>query len=180
MCAILAAAMKFGILLSLLLLNVSVSLAAPPLVPARRMKDLPDFPLVEARRMLPKALARALEVSPVEAWVVARAHLYSGKPADTKIIHEEANGAYDQLIMALAGEYRTSGGDTIETRIAADTLTFNLVVFPLKAGKMAIIIPHSDDARYGGYYQTGDAWIGIYKDGKWTQVSHTEKDRRKR
>ncbi|MGI8432501.1 MAG: hypothetical protein ACR2MW_09465 [Chthoniobacterales bacterium] len=172
--------MKSGFLLFLLLLNVSVSLAESPPVPARRLKDLHDFPLVEARRMLPKALARSLEISPVEAWVVARAHLYSGKPAATKIIHAEADGAYDPLIMALADQYQTSGGDTTETRIAADTLTFNLVVFTLKAGKMAILIPHSDDARYGGFYQTGDAWIGIYKDGKWTQVSHPQKDRRRR
>lgn len=141
------------------------------------MKDLRGFPLREARRMLPKDLDRSLEVSPVESYVVANAHIYSSKPAQVKIVHEEANGAYDQLITAIAGTYRTSGGETTESRIAGDTLTFHLIVFGIKDGKMAVLIPHSDDARYVGYQQIGDAWIGIYRDGKWTQVNHPQKRR---
>lgn len=167
--------MKSRILLSLLLVSASVTSAAPPPVPARTMKDLRGFPLKEARRMLPKALDRSLEISPVETWVVARSQIYATKPAATKIIHEEGDGAYDQLLMAVASTYRASGGDTTETRIAADTLTFNLLVFAIKNGKMAVVIPRSDDARYEGYRQYGDAWIGIYANGKWTQVSHPRK-----
>ncbi len=141
------------------------------------MKDLRGFPLQEARRMLPKNLDRSLEVSPVESYVVGHTRIYSSKPAETTIIHEEADGAYDKLITAIAGEYRTSGGETTESRIAEDTLDFHLVVFGIKDGKMAILIPHSADARYGGYRQTGDAWIGLYKNGQWTQVNHPQKRR---
>lgn len=36
---------------------------------------------------------------------------------------------------------------------------------------MAIYFPHSDDARYLGYHQTGEAWVGILKNGEWTTVS---------
>jgi hypothetical protein len=170
--------MKNKLLFCFLLVATSVSFAAPPPVPARRMKDLRGFPLVEARRMLPKDLDRSLEVSPVETWVVARARLYSSKPAEIKITHEEGDGTYDELIKAVANLYRTSGGESTESRVEQDTLTFNLLIFAIKDGKMAILIPHSDDSRYEGYHQTGDAWIGIYKNGKWTQVSHPGDHRR--
>lgn len=170
--------MKSKLLLYLLVATSSVAFAAPPPAPVRHMKDLPGFPLRDARRMLPKDLGRSLEVSPVATWVVARSRIYSTKPADTRIVHEEGAGAYDQVIKTIASSYRSTGGDTIESRLEADTLTFNLVVFTIKDGEMAIVIPHSDDARYQGYIQYGDAWIGICKDGKWTQVSHPGDHRR--
>jgi hypothetical protein len=170
--------MKNTLFLCFLLIATSVSLAAPPPVPARRMKDLRGFPLVEARRMLPKDLYRSLEVSPVESWVVARALIYSSKPAQTTIIHEEGDGAYDPLIKAVANLYRSTGFDTTESRIEQDTLTFNLLIYAIKDGKMAVVIPRSDDARHEGYLQYGDAWIGVYKNGQWTQVSHPGDRRR--
>ena len=171
--------MKIKVLFFLLAISVSSTFAAPPPpaapAPARRMKDLRGFPLRDARRMLPKGLDRSLEISPIEAYVVARARIYSQKPAETKIIHEEADGAYDQLITAIASNYRMSGFETTESRIAEDTLTFHLIVFGIKDGKLAVLIPHSDDARLEGYRQYGDAWIGILKNGTWTRVNHPAK-----
>jgi hypothetical protein len=167
--------MKTKLVLLLLLVTVSISPAvAPPPATGRTLKDLHGFPLTTARRMLPHQLCRSLEVSPVESWVIARSRIYSGKPAATKIIHEEAAGAYDKMTIELAESYRTSGNDATESRIAADTLTFHLVVFKIADGKLAILIPHNDDDRYAGYAQAADTWIGIYKNGQWTRVNRPQ------
>ena len=167
--------MKNKTVLLLLLLSAASSGASAAPSPARTLKDLSGFPLRAARHMMPAQLFRSLEISPVETWVVARSFVYSQKPAAAKIIHEEGDGAYDKLIVALANTYTTTGNESTETRVAGDTLTFNLVIFKIADGKMAILIPHTDDDRYQGYTQNGDAWIGILRNGKWTRVSHPRK-----
>lgn len=163
--------MKIKFVSLLLVFTASVSLSAAPPAPARTLKDLPGFPMKAAQKLLPHQLFRSLQVSPVETWVVARSRIYDRKPAATKILHEEGDGAYDKMIIALAEDYRTSGNEGTESRIQADTLTFNLVVFKIADGKLAILIPHSDDDRYVGYFEVGDAWIGVYKNGKWTRAN---------
>jgi hypothetical protein len=149
----------------------------PARVPARTIKDLRGFPKEILRGEISRPLYRSIEVSPIEAWIVARAAIYSAHTANAKIIHSEANGVYDKMALELANSYTTSGNNEIESRAQSDTLNVHLLVFNIRDGKMAICFAISDDPRYQGYQQTGDAWIGILQNGQWKTVSKP-RDRR--
>jgi hypothetical protein len=145
--------------------------AAQPSGPVRTIKNLPNFPRDTLRAELSRPLFRSIEISPIEAWVVARAALYSAKAANVKIVHTEANGLYDKMLLDLASDYTVSGTNQVEGRIEADTLTVHLLIFKITDGRLGICFAHSDDARYVGYQQSGDAWVGILKDGQWKTIS---------
>lgn len=125
--------------------------------------------------MITRPLYRSLEVSAVEAWVVARASVCSGKTANAKIVHTEADGIYDRMIISMANSYRVTGANSIESRIPTDSLTLNLLVFKIADGKLGICFPHNDDARYVGSFQSGNAWIGILKNGEWKTVTKSSR-----
>ena len=144
--------MKTSFLL-LSLLVAQVGLAAAPSAPVRTIKNLPGFPLEALRHTIDHQLFRSLEVSPLEAWVVARSLVFGRKTQAPKIIHEEAGGAYDSLIKDIAETYEVSGGDTTESRATWDSITYHLLIFDIKDGKMGVCVPHSDDARYLGVPQ---------------------------
>lgn len=164
--------MKIRFLTFLLIATYPIaSIAAPPPTPVRTIKDLRGLPLDALRRKISRPLYRSLEVSPVEAWVVARASIYNAQTASAKIVHSEANGAYDKMALELANGYSVSGTDTTESRLPNDSLTIHLLIFKIKDGEMAICFAHTDDARYLGYQQIGEAWIGVLKNGTWTRVN---------
>lgn len=106
--------MKNSFLLLLSLFVAQLGLATTPSGPVRTIKDLPGFPMDALRHSINHQLFRSLEVSPLEAWVVARSLVFGGKTQGSKIIHEEAGGTYDQMIKDLALTYQVSGGDTTE------------------------------------------------------------------
>ncbi len=153
--------------------TASSSLAAPPAQPAgRTIKNLPNFPLESLRMGLSRPLYRSLCVSPISVWLVARAKLIDGRASNAKIIHQEGNGAYDQMILDMANSYGVTGQNVTETRIQADTLTVHLLIYEIKDGKMAVCFSHDDDARYHGYEQSGVAWVGLSQGGGgWNTIS---------
>ncbi len=160
------------ILLALVLLTLSqTSPAANPPAPVRTIKDLPNFPMDSLRHSINHQLFRSLQVSPLEAWVVAKSLVFGGKMQNPKIVHEEAGGIYDKMLQDIARSYTVTGGEHTESRTQTDSLTCHLLVFDIKDGKMAIVLPHTDDARYLGFQDYGDTWIGILKNGTWTTVS---------
>jgi hypothetical protein len=79
------------------------------------------------------------------------------------------------MLLEIANGYSISGQNTIESRVASDTLNVHLLVYEIKDGKMAICFSHSDDARYNGYGQSGRAWVGVLQGGKWVTISSDEK-----
>lgn len=170
--------MKTAFLLLLSLFTMQLGFAAAPSTPVRTIKNLPGFPMESLRRTIDHQLFRSLEVSPLEAWVVARSLIFGRKTQAPKIIHEEADGAYDDLIKAIAQTYEVSGGDSTESRAASDSMTYHLLIFDIKDGKMGVCVPHSDDARNLGVRQFNDTWIGIRKNGTWTTVSKPVSHRR--
>lgn len=163
--------MKNILLILLLVLPLHQTWATNPPSAVRTIKDLRGFPSDAFSHKLNRPLYRSIAISPVEAWVVARAAVFGNQTSHAKIIHSEANGAYDAMLLEMANNYTVTGGEHTESRAANDSLTLHLLVFNIKDGKMAICIPYSDDARYLGFQQTGDAWIGILREGKWTKVS---------
>ena len=120
-----------------------------------------------------RPLFRSLQVSPVSAYLVARASLVSGHSGNAKIIHSEgSNAAYDQMLIEIANGYSVSGQNTIESRLAMDTLDVHLLIYDIKDGKMAVCFSHTADARYADYRQGGVAWVGISQGGgKWNTIS---------
>jgi hypothetical protein len=152
------------------------SAAAQP-APIRTIQNLPKFPLQALRSGVGRKLYGSLAISPISAWLTARAAVVGGRSMGAKIIHSEGNGAYDQMLLEMANGYSISGQNTIESRLANDTLNVHLLIYEVKDGKMAVSVAHNDDARYVGYGQVGKAWVGVLQGGKWVTISGT--DRRK-
>jgi hypothetical protein len=164
---------KFLVALTIAAITASFSVAAPPAqAPGRTIKNLPNFPLESLRKGLSRPLYRSLSVSPISVWLVARARLVKGRTTGAKIIHQEGNGAYDEMILEAANSYGVTGQNVTETRIQADTLDVHLLIYEIKDGKMAVCFAHSGDARYVGYEQGGIAWVGISQSGgPWNTIS---------
>lgn len=143
----------------------------------RTINNIPNFPKQSLRAGVSRQIYRSLEVSPIACWLVARTELHGGHSGNAKIIHSEGNGAYDEMIIQMANGYSVSGQDVTESRLSSDTLTVHLLIYQIRDGMMGVCFSHSDDARYLGYKQSGVAWMGILKGGKWTTISR--KDERK-
>ena len=149
------------------------SSAAPPPASGRTILNLPNFPLQALRSGVGRKLYSSLAISPVSAWVSARAAVVNGHTMGAQITHSEGNGVYDKALLAMANDYSVSGGNTTETRLQKDSLNVHLLIYDIKDGKMAIVFSHNDDARYQGIGQVVTAWVGIFQGGKWVTISGT-------
>jgi hypothetical protein len=161
-------------LLALLLIAAAAQTsAAQQPASGRTIQNLSNFPLQALRSGVGRKLYSSLAISPVAAWVMARASVANGHTTGAQIIHSEGNGVYDKAVLAMANDYAVSGGNTTESRLQKDTLNVHLLIYDLKDGKMAICFSHSDDARYNGVGQVGTAWVGVLESGKWVTISGT-------
>jgi hypothetical protein len=151
--------------------------AAPQPVSGRTILNLPNFPLQALRSGVGRKLYSSLAVSPVSAWLTARAPLVGGKTMGAKIIRSEGNGVYDKMLLEAANGISVTGLNTTETRLVKDSLNVHLLIYDLKDGKMAVCFSHNDDARYQGFGQVGTAWVGVLQDGKWVTISGTDRRR---
>jgi hypothetical protein len=162
-------------LLALLVLAVAIPIHAAQQPPssARTVQNIPNFPLQALRSGVGRKLYGSLAISPVSAWLMARAAVVNGHTMGAQIIHSEGNGVYDKALLAMANDYTVTGGNTIESRLQKDSLNVHLLIYDIKDGKMAIVFSHTDDARYNGMGQIGTAWVGILQGGKWVTISGT-------
>ncbi len=161
-------------LLAILVIAVAVqSPAAQPPASGRTVQQIPNFPLQALRSGVGRKLYSSLAISPVSAWVMARASVVNGHSMGAQIVHSEGNGVYDKALLAMANDYTVTGGNTTETRLQKDTLNVHLLIYDLKDGKMAVCFSHNDDARYNGIGQIATAWVGILQGGKWVTISGT-------
>ena len=151
---------------------VSIFAAASP-ASARTIQEIPNFPLQALRSGVGRKLYSSLAISPVSAWVSARAAVVNGHTMGAQITHSEANGVYDKALLAMANDYTVMGGNTTESRLQKDSLNVHLLIYDIKDGKMAIVFSHNDDPRYNGVGQVGTAWVGIFNGGKWVTISGT-------
>jgi hypothetical protein len=163
-------------LLALLVFATALqSFAAPPPAATRTVQNLPNFPLQALRTGVGSKLYGSLAISPVSAWLMARAMVVNGRSMGAKIIHSEGGGVYDKMLLEMANGYSIGGQNTIESRLATDTLNVYLLIYDIKDGKMGVCFSHTDDPRYVGYGQVGRAWVGILQNGKWVTISRDEK-----
>jgi hypothetical protein len=153
---------------------IQTSAAAPP-ASGRTVQNIPNFPLQALRTGVGRKLYNSLAVSPVSAWLMARATVVNGRTMSARIMHSEGGGVYDKMVEEMANGYSIGGTNTIESRLATDSLNVYLLIYDIKDGKMAVCFPHSDDARYVGYGQAGRAWVGVLQGGKWVTISGNEK-----
>jgi hypothetical protein len=161
-------------LLAFFVIAVAVqSHAAQPPASARTVQQIPNFPLQALRSGVGRKLYSSLAISPVSAWVMARAAVVNGHSMGAQIIHSEGNGVYDKMLLEMANGYTVTGQNTTETRLAKDTLNVHLLMYQVKDGMMAICFSHNDDARYNGVGQIATAWVGILQGGKWVTISGT-------
>ena len=149
------------------------SIAAPQSASVRTIQNIPNFPLQPLRSGVGKKLYSSLAVSPVAAWLTARASIVNGHSGGATIIHEEGNGIYDNMLLEMANNYSVSGLDSTESRLARDNINVHLLIYDLKDSKMAICFSQIDDPRYNGFGQVGTAWVGVLQGGKWVTISGT-------
>ena len=164
-----------AIFLAMLLANATRAGSPPSPAGVRTFKNLPGYPIDDLRNGIGKKMFKSLEISPVAAWVVARASIYHGQSSNAKIVHSEADGIFDKMLVEMANGYSLSGLDATESRMQGDSLTVHLLIYKISDGLMAVRVSHCDDARYVGYQQTGAAWVGLIKDGKITTISGERK-----
>jgi hypothetical protein len=161
-------------LLAFLVIATAVQIsAAPPPASTRTVQQIPNFPLQALRSGVGHKLYSSLAISPVSAWVSARAAVVNGHTMGAQITHSEGNGVYDKALLAMANDYTVTGGNTVESRLQKDSLNVHLLIYDIKDGKMAICFSHNDDARYNGVGQVGTAWVGVLQGGKWVTISGT-------
>jgi len=164
--------MKSALLYFVSFLVALQSFGAPPSpvsADARTIRNLQDFPLGHLKMSLSPRLYKSLIISPVTAWVVAQVGLHS-KP---KIVHSEADGAFDSLALAMAKMWEPVGYDVTESRAQSINIMVHLLIYKLPDGLMAVNFAHNDQSFYAGI-QHSDVWVGVYKDGKWTRIGGTK------
>ncbi len=170
--------MKKSLVVLLAFLAVSTLWSANPPAHVRTVKDLKGFPLGALKDKLSRPFYRSIEISPVDAWVVAKADVFSSHTASAHIVHPDGDGVWDKFLLERANNYSVTGNNTIESRLQNDSLFLHLLVFKTADGYLAICFPYFDDARYAGYFQGGNAWVGLLKNGKWTRISKPDQPRR--
>ncbi len=138
---------------------------------ARTINTLPRFPKEALRRGVNRPLFRSLGVSPITAWIVARAPVSGSNTKAARIVQSDAGGAFDQMALELANSYTVSGTNSIDSHMALDTLTVHLLIYQIADGHMAVCFADLDDSRYADYRQLGAAWVAVHKNGKWTTIS---------
>ena len=138
------------LLLPLVLATAVQIFAAAPPASARTVLEIPNFPLQALRSGVGKKLYSSLAISPVSAWVMARAAVVNGHTMGAQIVHSEGNGVYDKALVAMANDYTVTGGNTTETRLQKDTLNVHLLIYDLKDGKMAICFSNRSCSRLDG------------------------------
>src|SRR3954469_9499315 len=117
------------LLIPLVVATVAQIFAAAPPASARTVQQIPNFPLQALRSGVGHKLYSSLAISPVSAWVMARASVVNGHTMGAQIVHSEGNGAYDKMLVEMANGYSVTGANTIESRLAKDTLNVHLLIY---------------------------------------------------
>jgi hypothetical protein len=165
-------------LLSLLVLAgvVNTTFAAKPAPSAapnaqqkiRTFLSYPDLPRQALKNRVSPKFYRSLTVSPVEAYVVARAPVRQAQSSGAQIIRSDAGGMWDEAAKGLANSIRFEGMNTVESRVGFSHVDVHLLVYKIADGLMVVGFTHVDDPKYAGYTQYGRATIGFLQNGKWT------------
>jgi hypothetical protein len=100
------------------------------------------------RQMVKKSFFNSLLVSPVEAWVTLRGHITDYRFAGVRVVHSELSGKYDALAMEMVKYIKLPSGwePLTGTHVSSRRVRFDVLVYAIKDGKMAIGFPQLDEA----------------------------------
>lgn len=158
---------------ALLLLSAFLgSAAAVPADTVRSFKDIPGFSSKVLERTISAKIYKHLLVSPVEAWISVRGRLSNGHISGARVIHSEANGAYDQYALQVAREIRIAGYGSLGHVDPTASVLVNVLIYEIADGTMALSFPSIDQA--GGeqleYY--GGAKLAVQQmNGQWKPLA---------
>ena len=156
--------MKKFLAVIILLAFVSVDGASA----ARTIKNCRGLPLESLRSGVSRKFYKSLEISPIDAWIVARTPLVNSNASGAKIIQSDAGGIYDTMALEIANSMHVSGLNRTESQLHLSELMVHLLIYKIADGLMAVSFSHVDEARYAGYRQYGRATIAFFRNGKWT------------
>jgi hypothetical protein len=161
--------MKFLAILLSFLLAVHATAADSPTRTIQNMRGLPIAPL---RQMVKPHFFKSLLVSPVEGWITVRGHIVNHRFAGARIVHSELNGKYDTLALEMVKniELRSGWEPPVGSHISTRRVRFDVLIYKIRDGTMAIGFAQSDEAEGSLGYYYGPAFIGTEQGGKWTWV----------
>ncbi len=137
----------------------------------RTMQNILGLPIEPLRQMVGTKFFKSLQISPVEAWVTVRGYISSYNLQGTRVTHSELDGKYDALALEMVKLITLSpGGAQIGSNITRQRTRFDVLVYKVKDGRMAIGFPQSDEPGGNQMYYYGQAVMVVEKDGKWTQA----------
>ena len=163
----------------LLTLLVAATLVTPAAatqqsVRGRKLTQLNVIPTRVLQRSISPKFYKSLLISPLEGWVIVRAHLSGSRLSGARVIRSESQGLYDPLALQLAKEATIAGNYTLEKPNTGSSVLLHLLVYQIADGTMVLSFAHMDEP--GGdqadYY--GCARLLILKNDKWTEIQGPE------
>lgn len=149
-----------------LLLAIQATAAEPPV---RKTKDLRGLPIAPLRQMVKPHLFRALLISPVEAWVTLKGHVGDQRFSGARVTYSELNSKYDDLALEMVKlvKFRWGWETELGTHMKSGRVRFDLLVYKIKDGRMAIGFVQSDEPEGPVSLYNGPALMAFERDGKW-------------
>jgi hypothetical protein len=137
----------------------------------RTMQNIPGLPIEPLRQMVSPKFFKSLQLSPVEAWITVRGYIATYEFAGTRVTHSELGGKYDALALEMVKRIGLSpGGAQLGSNITRMAARFDVLVYKIKDGRMAIGFAQSDEPGGSQLYYYGQAYMVVEKDGKWTEA----------
>jgi hypothetical protein len=161
------------LLVAAALLNTT-SAVSQQSVQGRKLTDLNVIPTHVLQRTISTKFYKSLLVSPLEGWIIVRAHLSGTRLSGAKVVRSESKGLYDPLALQLAKEARIAGNYTIENPNTSSSVLLHLLVYQIADATMVLSFAHLDEpgGNQADYY--GCARLLILKDNKWTEIEGPE------
>jgi hypothetical protein len=138
----------------------------------RTIQNMRGLPIAPLRQMIKPQFFKSLSVSPVEAWVIVRGHIVNHRFAGARVVHSELDGKYDPLALEMVKnvELRSGWEPPTGSHISTRRVRFDVLVYKIQDGKMAIGFAQSDEAEGSLGYYYGPTSMATEKDGKWTWI----------
>ena len=140
--------------------------------PVRTTQSIRGLPIAPLRQMVKPGFYKSLLISPVDAWITLRGHIVDYRFSGLRVVHSELGGKYDALALEMVKYIKLPSGwePQTGTHVSSRRVRFDVLVYTIKDGKMAIGFPQSDEAEGTVALYYGPALMAIEKDGKWELV----------
>jgi hypothetical protein len=150
---------------------LDTSVAALPPAKGRVLTDLNLIPTRVLQRSISPKFYKSLLISPVQGWVVVRAHLFGTRLSGARVIHTELDGAYDALALKRTDELLIAGNYTIDRPNVGSPVLLHLLIYQIADGTMALSFAHLDESGGNQAEYYGCARLAVLKrDGKWIEL----------